>query len=58
VSDEILLETDDHVATITVDRPEKRNSMDLPTRRALRTAFADGAADGSVRVVVLGGPAR
>jgi len=55
MADDVLLETDGRVATITVNRPEKRNSMDVPTRRALRSAFEDAVADESVRVIVLRG---
>lgn len=42
-------------ATITVDRPEKRNAMDIPTRRELRDAVDQIRAVDGVRVVVLRG---
>jgi enoyl-CoA hydratase len=41
--------------SITVDRPEKRNAMDIETRRSLRDAFAEAEADENIRVVVLRG---
>lgn len=43
------------VARITIDRPARRNAVDLPTLAALRTAFEQVASDASVRVVVLTG---
>ena len=52
--DHIDVALDDHIATVTIDRPEVRNAMDIPTRRELRTAF-DALLDESVRVVVLRG---
>lgn len=53
--DNVLLEVDAGVATITVNRPEKRNAMDIPTRKELRTAFEDAADNDDVRVIVLRG---
>jgi len=56
MSDEtVLLETDAEIATITVNRPEKRNAMDVQTRKRLREAFETAATDDSVRVIVLRG---
>lgn len=46
---------DSSVATITVDRPEKHNAMDVPTRKELRAAFERAADDDDVRVIVLRG---
>lgn len=56
MSDTVLVDTKaSGVATITVNRPEKRNAMDVPTRKRLREAFETVAADDDVRVVVLRG---
>lgn len=51
----ILIERTNDIATITVNRPEKRNAMDIPTRRALREAFEEVASDDDVRSIVLRG---
>lgn len=56
MSDNVLLErAESGVATITVNRPEKRNAMDVPTRKELREAFETAAHDDEVRVIVLRG---
>lgn len=52
----LLLRTDDQgVATITLNRPQARNSLGQPMLAALLGAFAALAADDSVRVVILAG---
>ena len=45
----------DHVATITIDRAERRNALSWAVVGELRRAFAQAAADEAVRVVVLTG---
>jgi enoyl-CoA hydratase/carnithine racemase len=45
----------DHVATVTIDRPERRNALSWTTISELREALASGRADRDVRVVVLTG---
>ena len=40
---------------MTVNRPEKRTAMDIPTRKELRAAFEDVVDDDAVRVIVLRG---
>lgn len=45
----------DHVATVTLDRPDKHNALDEHMMRAIRGTVAELAADRSVRVVVLHG---
>jgi len=52
--DNVRVAIDDRIATVTVDRPEVRNAMDVPTRRELRTAF-DALREESVRAVILRG---
>jgi 2-(1,2-epoxy-1,2-dihydrophenyl)acetyl-CoA isomerase len=43
------------VRTITLNRPERRNALDLDDRRALLTALRDAEADSGCRAVVLSG---
>jgi len=51
----ILTRIDDAVGTITIDRRERFNSLDVQTARALRKAGLQMARDASVRAVVLRG---
>ena len=46
---------DDGVATLTLDRPDKRNAVMPPDWRALEDRLDDGSADPNVRVFVLTG---
>lgn len=55
MSDRVFLEREANVATIAVNRPEKRNAMDVPTRKDLRRVFETVADDDAVRAVVLRG---
>jgi 2-(1,2-epoxy-1,2-dihydrophenyl)acetyl-CoA isomerase len=48
----------DGVATITMNRPEKLNALDIGLTESLRDAVARAAADDSVRAVVLTGSGR
>ncbi|MDQ3663365.1 MAG: enoyl-CoA hydratase-related protein [Actinomycetota bacterium] len=43
----------DHVATITLQRPEAMNALDVATKDALRAAVEQAAADPDVRAVLL-----
>jgi 2-(1,2-epoxy-1,2-dihydrophenyl)acetyl-CoA isomerase len=45
----------DGVATITINRPDKKNAIDLAMRRSFQPAFQDLADDNSVRAIVLRG---
>lgn len=55
-TDDIRYEVDDlGVATLTIDRPEKRNALSWEAVRALRHHLAAARADTAVRVVVLTG---
>lgn len=49
----IRVEVCDFVATITLDRPQVRNAIDLPTAMALERAIDDAEASDDVRVIVL-----
>jgi enoyl-CoA hydratase len=55
MSGEIQVERDGPVATVTINRPERRNALDRASARALRQAFDDFAADDELRVAVLTG---
>lgn len=43
------------VATITIDRPDRKNALDLPTMRELREALERAGLDPKVRAVVVTG---
>ena len=54
-TDEVLYESNDGVATVTINRPERRNAMSFGVMDGLRGAMARARADDDVRVVVLTG---
>jgi 2-(1,2-epoxy-1,2-dihydrophenyl)acetyl-CoA isomerase len=54
----IGVERDGAIATVTLDRPERLNALDLDHVVALRDALRELAADAAVRVVVLTGAGR
>ncbi|MFA5891393.1 MAG: enoyl-CoA hydratase-related protein [Actinomycetota bacterium] len=51
----VLYETSAPVARITINRPEKRNALNVSVMTELREAFGRARADSSVKVVVLTG---
>ena len=51
----LLIDTQDGIRTITVNRPDKLNALNSATLDALHQAFDEAAADAAVRVVVLTG---
>lgn len=51
----VTYEVDEGVATLTIDRPERRNAIDGPTADALQGHFESFVADGDARVLVLTG---
>jgi enoyl-CoA hydratase/carnithine racemase len=51
----LLYDVADHVATITINRPERRNALSWTVMTELRGAFAQAKSDPDVRVVVLTG---
>ena len=51
----VLYEVADHVATITLNRPEVRNAMNTPLREAMSERFTALATDDDVRVIVVTG---
>ena len=54
----VLLNLTDGVATVTLNRPEAMNALDLATKNLLLTTLAEVAADPAVRCVVLTGNGR
>lgn len=55
---EVLYSTGDHVATITLNRPERMNTISGPMLRQLTERLIEAEADRDVRVVVLTGTGR
>ena len=55
MSDPLTISIDDHVATVTLNRPDKANAVNLAMFDALAEAGRQLAADRSVRAVVLCG---
>jgi enoyl-CoA hydratase len=51
----LLLEVADHIATITINRPDKRNALNAAVRRELLTALDHLRTDDNTRVVILTG---
>lgn len=51
----IVVERVGAVGVIAFDRPERRNALDIPMRRAFARAVAEAIGDESVRVIVLTG---
>ncbi|MDE1184781.1 enoyl-CoA hydratase/isomerase family protein [Paraburkholderia sp.] len=52
---ELLIDHDDGIATLTLNRPEAKNALNLPMRAALRDAIYAIRQDRSVRAVILRG---
>jgi 2-(1,2-epoxy-1,2-dihydrophenyl)acetyl-CoA isomerase len=55
VTDALIVEQVDGVTTLTLNRPDSLNSLDTPTKEALRDTLAELAADPAVRAIVLTG---
>ncbi|MBI2202677.1 MAG: enoyl-CoA hydratase/isomerase family protein [Candidatus Rokubacteria bacterium] len=58
MADEVLCTVDDGVATITLNRPDKRNAINTPLLEGLRGCFNDLEERRDVRVVVVRGAGR
>jgi 2-(1,2-epoxy-1,2-dihydrophenyl)acetyl-CoA isomerase len=58
VSDVLLVERSEGVATLTMNRPESMNSLSVELKEALLEATRDVSSDASVRAVVLTGNGR
>src|SRR5712691_5603733 len=55
MADEVLVTAQDGIATVTLNRPDKRNAMNAALLAALATAFDGLDANRDVRVVVVRG---
>ncbi len=51
----IVLDVSDHVARITIDRPERMNAFDIETHEAFAAAIDQVEADDDIRVAVITG---
>jgi len=51
----IRVEREDAIATVTMDRPDRRNAISIAMLEQLQHAFGELGADESVRVIVLAG---
>jgi len=58
VTDALLYDLADSVATVTLNRPDAMNALDTELKVTLRDALAEAAADPRVRAVVLTGSGR
>lgn len=58
MSDTLLIDRTDGVATLTMNRPETMNSLSVELKEALLEALADVREDPAVRAVVLAGAGR
>src|SRR5258706_13484056 len=58
MSDLVLLDVEEHVATLTLNRPEKLNAFKDDMRDALVPALDRVAGDSEVRVLVITGAGR
>ncbi len=56
--DEVLYNTKDAVATITVNRPEKYNALNMSVKKTLYEMFRRAEEDSSVRAVILTGTGK
>ncbi|MEJ2030247.1 MAG: enoyl-CoA hydratase/isomerase family protein [Maritimibacter sp.] len=54
----ITVSLNDGIATITLNRPEKRNAINDQMRAELIAAFAEADADKSVRAIILTGAGK
>jgi enoyl-CoA hydratase/carnithine racemase len=57
-TDELRVDAADHVATVTLNRPERLNAMTAPLTDALRRTMGELGRDDGVRVIVLTGAGR
>src|SRR5919109_272772 len=58
MADEILCSVQDHIATVTLNRPEKRNALNNAALQALSSTFGELDQQRDVRVVVIRGAGK
>jgi len=58
MSQELLYEVEDKIATITFNRPERMNALTHDLEAELHRRFDEADADRSVRVIILTGAGR
>jgi enoyl-CoA hydratase len=51
----VLIEREDAVGVVTLNRPDKRNALDLSMRRAIADAFVELERDDAIRAIVVTG---
>ena len=56
--DTLVLERRDHIAWLTLNRPDQLNAFDLPMIEAWRAALEAAEADDRVKVIVVTGAGR
>jgi enoyl-CoA hydratase/carnithine racemase len=56
--EDLFYETDGHIATITLNRPERMNAISGPMLRSFSRALSDADHDPNVRVIVITGAGR
>lgn len=55
---DLIYETNDHIATITLNRPDRLNAISIPMLVSLSAALRDADRDPEVRVIVITGAGR
>jgi enoyl-CoA hydratase len=55
MEERIVVETADHIAVVTINRPKVLNALDVPTLLELETAFERVERDDDVRVIIITG---
>jgi 2-(1,2-epoxy-1,2-dihydrophenyl)acetyl-CoA isomerase len=58
VYENLLLEKEGHIATITLNQPEKLNAFNEQMKRSMRLAARDIAEDDAIRVLIITGTGR
>jgi enoyl-CoA hydratase len=58
MSRRVLLDRENEIATITVNRPETLNALDMTTLAELDDAFGQSAADTAIRVMIITGAGK
>ena len=56
--DDLLYERDGHIATITLNRPERLNAISGPMLRSFSEALVDADRDAGVRVIIITGAGK